>query len=803
MEFGTDSVGKHDSNKDQAAAAHDALLNSLVLKELNEKGIPNTPELAPNSAAARLGLVTFKGLAHVPEGMLNAVVHDFKNPLETAETLGSAAGMAFVLKTVLPESGMAGKIASAAIGAYFTYRAAEPIIDSYKKANNAQTMDQLDLASRQFGDAGGSFVVNSAVAAVGYKAGSMVTDRWLSSASMDGFADAKVKFYDQLSESSTAMTDRIGITTPKGSPQIFEANSANPRVRVEGSERQAPTGNITGEVDPNAPMEVSVMLKSKGSDLRMDRTLARIAQGRQAPLNDTDFSKTFGATKESLDAVSKFANDYGINVTESDLISGRVVLSGKTEQFSKAFETKLSQYEDNGVVFRGREGALTIPKEIAPHIANVLGVDDRPQARAHVVFLDDIANDRPQSIVGKAEAADGPAPTDPPPPIEPGGKKVRGYYPNEVADAYNYPKNTTGKGQAVGIVELGGGLDKADNAKYYQDRNLPEPKINVIEIGNAKNKPGVNSRFDGEVALDSQVIGTVAPEATQNLIFAPNNDKGFIDGVTRGTFAQEGEMQNSSISISWGGPEEMWSQQAIEGMGLAVKKAALKGISVFAASGDDGALDRARSGKWQADFPASNPGVTGAGGTRLTIENGARKDEVAWNNHRQDDATGGGVSQVYPVQDFQKDAKVPLNATTQLPGRGVPDIAANADPLTGYRIRVGGNETITGGTSAVAPLYSALMMRVNEALGKPVSNLNPWLYKNTGIFNDIVLGDNNAYKAGPGWDAVTGWGSIDGTKMLEALKANPTVPANFGEFKFVGPSQIQVASGTDGSQQGR
>lgn len=786
------SESVRDAGSPLISGDENALINRLAKDMLN----PNPASLlsfneAPDNAVTRYGLVTVHGIENVPRGMANAVVHQVKNPLETLETLGTAAGMAVVLKTVLPEGGMAGKVAGALIGGYFTYKAAEPIVDSYKKAGSAHSLQQLDFASRQFGDAGGSFIVNSAVAAVGYKLGSTATERVLSSKSFDGFADAKANFYDRLGQATAKVTDNLGLS--KSAPSLNPIESVAPgtsgsRVKLPWSDRQAPEGTLKGELDPNTPMEVTVMLKSKGSELRMDRTLSRIAQGRQAPLNDSQFVQEFGANKESLDAVGKFADEYGLKVGEADLKSGRVVLNGTVKEFSAAFETSLAQYENNGVSFRGRVGTLSVPQELAPHILGILGTDDRPQARAYNVVKFMEPHDEPPT---------GGSPTPGDPPIDPSGRKPKGYMPNEVADAYNFPKDTTGKGQAVGIVELGGGIDLADNAKYYQEHGLPQPKVNVIEVGGAKNRPGVDSNADGEVILDSQVIGAVSPEATQNLIFAPNSDKGFIDAITRATFPEKGEVPNSAISISWGAPEESWTKQGMEGMSQAFKKAALKGISVFAASGDDGALDRSRSGKWQVDFPASDPSVTGTGGTKLMIKDGKIESEVAWNNHRANDAGGGGVSQIFPPQDFQKDAGVPVNANPGgAPGRGVPDVAGNADPGTGYRLRIAGREGVIGGTSAVSPLYSALTMRLNEALGKPVGYLNPWIYKNTSVFNDIVLGDNNGYKTGPGWDPVTGLGSIDGSKMLSALKTNPIVHNEFGQFRFLGPTQVIGADGS-------
>lgn len=800
----TDSMQGKELPKSAAAHGenHDALINRLAQEHLMGAPGRNTlvsQDLASDNTMVRYGQVTLDGLGKVPEGIGKSVLHNLTNPLEMLETAGTAAGMAFVLKTVLPEGGMAGKVAGALIGGYFTYKAAEPVFGAYKLAGNAVTVRDMNVAATQIGDAGGSFLVNSLIAAGAYKLGSHYTDRMLTSEALDGFADKKANFYAKLGDSSSkltsSITDRLGITTPKPpeapiTPQVAGSLSLDPRVKFLASERSTPQGLLKGEIDPNAPMEVSVMLKSKGSELAMNRTLARIAQGRQAALSDADLLQKFGATQESLDALTRFANENGLKVAESNLTSGRVVLSGSTGQFSEAFQTKLAQYEHpSGAIFRGREGSLSVPQDLSQHIVGILGMDNRPQARSyHIKFAGPVPELPAEPPTGGPPSR----PLDPPV----GGQEphsTRAFMPNEVADAYNFPKDSMGKGQAVGIVELGGGIDMADNAKYYKQHGLPLPKINVIEVGGAKNSPG--GAADGEVLLDSQVIGVIAPEATQNLLFAPNSEKGFTDSITRLTFPEKGEVQNSAISISWGQNEEAWTQQAISGMSQAFKKAALKGISIFAASGDDGALDNSRSGKLQADYPASDPMVTGTGGTRLEVgPNGKITNETVWNNHRPNDAGGGGISQVFPPQDFQKDIKtIPLNANTGKPGRGVPDIAGNADPVTGYRIRVGGSESQTGGTSAVSPLYSALMMRINGALDKPFATpLNQWLYKNaeSGIFNDITIGDNNGYKAGPGWDATTGLGSIDGSKMLALIRSNPHLDTNFGNFRYLGPTQF-------------
>jgi len=524
------------------------------------------------------------------------------------------------------------------------------------------------------------------------------------------------------------------------------------RAQLLDTTRSQTVGTRIGETDPNAEMTATIMVRSKASTREIDEAVQKVVSHQRDAFNAKDFNDKFGADPQSMERVQKFAKDNGLTIAQADLDSGRVVLKGKVGDFSNAFKVHLDDYKCDDGIARERTGTISVPTEIGTDVQAVLGLDTRPHARA---------------LFQKQETHMQFAP-----------RAVSGFLPTQVADAYEFPKESMGGGQSVGIIELGGGLDLDDNAKYYQEHGLKLPNIQVVGLDGANNTTG--SDADGEVALDSQVIGAVAPDANQQLIFAPPSDQGFVDAVTRATFAQEGEKQNSAISISWGGRESTWDAQAIKSMDLAFKKAALKGISVFAAAGDTGAGDLQRGqkddGKFVADYPASDPWVTATGGTRLVIDADGHPKEVTWNDNKNS-STGGGVSQVFDLPDFQKGVNVPTNphpadGSGPKTGRGVPDVAGDASPATGYQVRVGGEDQVIGGTSAVAPLYAALMMRVNASLGKPAGFLNPFLYEHgsSGIFNDITRGNNNGFNAGPGWDAVTGWGSIRGTEFLNQLR---------------------------------
>ncbi len=558
--------------------------------------------------------------------------------------------------------------------------------------------------------------------------------------------------------------NKTGSTTAADTALHQEAYLMKPHVKVEGDRAQLLNTKSTpadqdktlvGPTDANKELTVTIMVKSKASDQEINKTLEKVVKHQIKPLTDKEFADKFGADPDAVQRVLKLAADNNLKAADVDMRSGRIELKGAAKDFGGAFKVKLNEYQDaTGLSFQQHEGTLSVPKSMRKDVEGIFGLDSKPLATPKFVIL---------------------------PPgggIEPHGL-FTGYMPGQVAEAYNFPKESMGAGQAVAIVELGGGLDRADNSAYYKSHNLKEPEINIVTVGGAENKVG--GAADGEVALDSQIIGAVAPDAKQMLIFGPNTDQGFLDTITRATFTKPGEAENSAISVSWGAPESSWAPDAMRAMDLAFKKAALKGISIFCASGDTGAKDNAPDKKYTPDFPSADPWVTGTGGTKLKVDaSGHRKSEDAWNDGwliglGKTVAGGGGISAFFQVPDYQAGVKMPPNANkTGVPGRGVPDIAGNASVLEGYQVRFGGKEMPIGGTSAVAPLYAALTMRLNGALGHPVGFLNPFLYeqgKNGGkIFHDITNGDNAGYNAGPGWDATTGWGTIDGQKMLDALR---------------------------------
>jgi kumamolisin len=328
---------------------------------------------------------------------------------------------------------------------------------------------------------------------------------------------------------------------------------------------------------------------------------------------------------------------------------------------------------------------------------------------------------------------------------------------------------------------LGGGYTTSDLKTYFTGLGLKtQPKVTAISVDGGKNTPG--GAADAEVELDVEVIGSIAPGAKIAVYFAPNTDQGFLDAVTDAV--HDSVHKPSVVSISWGQSEDDWTAQARTAMNTALQDAATLGVTVTIASGDNGSTDGAGDGALHVDFPASSPFALACGGTTLAGTGSKISSEVVWNETAsQEGATGGGVSNAFALPSYQSKVGVPANPETEFVGRGVPDVAGNADPVTGYRVRVDKQNVVVGGTSAVAPLWAALIALINQKLGTPVGFLNPKIYPlGETVFHDITSGNNDdsglgQYSAKAGWDACTGLGSPNGAALLSALTSASSAKA--------------------------
>jgi kumamolisin len=502
------------------------------------------------------------------------------------------------------------------------------------------------------------------------------------------------------------------------------------------SERKVPTdANHIGRTDPQQIISVSVIVKRKNPlDLH--------ALGGQI-VSREDFDQQFAADPASFDALRTFAHENGLTVDESasSLSRRTIVLRGPVQSMEKAFGVELHDYEDATTKkrYHAFTGEVSLPETHAPLVEAVLGLDARPVAKPHIRFLKDLK-----------KASDAAAAT---------GQAVA-FNPPQVAELYDYPTTVNGAGETIGILELGGGYETSDIQTYFTGLGLTPPTVVALSVDGGTNVPGGDPNgADGEVALDIQVAGSIANGAKIAVYFAPNTDQGFIDAIT--TAVHDTANTPSVLSISWGGPESSWAQSSVTALDDACQSAAALGVTITVASGDNGSSDGVSGNN--VDFPASSPHVLACGGTELIGSGTSIESETVWNDGSQGGATGGGYSTLFPVPTWQSSAGI------SGPGRGVPDVAGDAAPESGYNILVDGQQEVVGGTSAVAPLWAALIAMINQMKGAPVGFVNPTLYGNAGDFRDITSGNNGAYSAGPGWDACTGLGSPNGQEIAGAL----------------------------------
>ena len=520
-------------------------------------------------------------------------------------------------------------------------------------------------------------------------------------------------------------------------------------VEIPGSHRDAPADAQQIAAAAHAggstePIEISIYLKPREADplLQQEPITAQAAaaagQGHALPRDVSAQRATTYA--DEFAKIAAFANETGLSIVNQDPARRLVKLSGPVDKIESAFRTKLHYYHDGKQAFRARSGSLSAPADVVDSIEAVLGLDTRP-----------IAKPRLQHHFNPHAAG--------------------GHLPNEVAKLYAFPSTPNhGGGQCIAIIELGGGFRNSDNQKAFKAMNLTTPKVTAISVSGGSNQPGKDPDSDGEVALDIQVTGGAAPGAAIAVYFAPNTVQGFVDAITRAVHDQQN--RPSVISISWGSAESQWTGQGRAAMTSALRDAALMGVSVLAAAGDDLASDGVKDGRAHTDFPASSPYTIGCGGTVIATAAGHIASEEVWNHG--DSGTGGGVSDVYPLPAYQSKAGVPKSVNDGKIRRGVPDLAGDADPDSGYRVVVGGVGGIIGGTSAVAPLLAGLFALINEACGRHVGFIHPILYGNPTACRSITKGDNKigglGYAAGPGWNACTGLGVPDGEALLKVFK---------------------------------
>lgn len=563
------------------------------------------------------------------------------------------------------------------------------------------------------------------------------------------------------------------------------------RITLPGSARRPLAGaKVVGAVDPAQRIEITLQIRRRpGSDLAatVDRISAQPLAARRY-LTRAELASQAGADPADIARIDRFAHDHGLTVVEADAARRTVKLSGTLRDVSAAFGARLRRYKSGSVSYRGRTGSLTIPAELQDVILRVLGLDDRPVVETHYRLLSQAQNSPAARSRSRAHK---------------GGKRPRpaaaiaatSYTPPQLASIYDFPSGLDGTGQTIALIELndvdsqgnptGAGYETSDLEAFFKSLGITMPSVSAVGVDGGANVPGKDPDADGEVTLDIEVAGGIAPGAKIAVYFGTNTDDGFIQVLSAAV--HDDVRKPGIISLSWGQAEETATAQLLQGLQEILQEATALGVTVCVAAGDDGSADMQQQvwdDKPHVDFPASSPYALACGGTTLAASSTAGAPvETVWNRGATGGATGGGVSNFFPKPSYQSGVTVPPPANPA-GGRGVPDVCADADPYTGYTVVIGGKKQGIGGTSAVAPLYAGLIARINQSLtaggGNPVGYINPLLYSRAaaaGAFHDVTDGNNDIYHdlggefgAGPGWDPCTGLGSADGAKLLAALK---------------------------------
>jgi kumamolisin len=387
--------------------------------------------------------------------------------------------------------------------------------------------------------------------------------------------------------------------------------------RLAGSVRHRPVGaRLVGLARPAEKLSITVRVRRppKAPPLPDARHWMRVAVSERSYLTRAEFSARYGATRRDLEKVVAFAQSHGLTVRDVSAPRRSVMLSGRVQDFEHAFAVKLNAYRNSGETFRGREGPIHIPRSLRGIITGVFGLDNRSMAR-------------------RAYTPAGAAPLT----------------PMQVAQLYEFPIFLDGMGQSIAVLEFGGGFvidsmtgraPDLDATFQALGRTTPDVAVGPPVDGVTNSPIGGGANDDVETVLDITVAGCIAPRARIIAYFAPWTEQGWVDALT--TIANDTINAPSILSISWGWAEGFgaegfsltWTAMAMQHVSETLQEAAAMRLTVFISSGDDGTTCNIDDGRAHVSYPASDPWVTGCGGTIITNVSGNSFEEQTWKDKR-------------------------------------------------------------------------------------------------------------------------------------------------------------------------
>jgi kumamolisin len=474
-------------------------------------------------------------------------------------------------------------------------------------------------------------------------------------------------------------------------------------------------------------------------------------------LSSAEFDARFGPSQAQYENLKSLAQQYGLAVVGEH--SSRTVLDvqAPAATIRNVFGSRLNLLRRaDGKQYFAPDREPMAPFPISAVGAEVVGLNQQPR-QTHLINMGKASESGVGSHAGTGS----------------GGS----YQPADIKTAYNANGIQNG-GQAVAVYELST-ANYSDAATYASQFGLTNPTLvqKTVDGGTTDNSGA------GEVMLDIELIMAIANPSTIYVYTGPNTAAGALDTYTQ---IANDHLVNQ-VSTSWGLDETSQGSAAANAENTAFTKMVAEGMALFAASGDCGAFDSG-STTLNVDDPASNPNVTGVGGTTLTTSTTQQfTSEVPWANPsdtsrcQKGSGGGGGISSLWPIPSYQQG--ITSNAPTgqfSTTMRNVPDVTLDADPNSGYMVfdSVDGGWLVFGGTSAAAPLWAGFWSLVSHSAGKSAGFANPTLYtlanNSTSYardFHDVTSGTNLFYKAVTGYDVASGWGSYNAGNLLADVVA--------------------------------
>ena len=495
--------------------------------------------------------------------------------------------------------------------------------------------------------------------------------------------------------------------------------------------------------------------------LSFDKNLSAIEKAKT-------YSDKYGLTKKRLDLIKEFADNFNLQIRRKNRVLGTIELKGKINDIERAFKVKLyyallkeSRKNKNHKILH-HDGPVSVPKKIHGLVDAVIGLRKIP-------FI----HQAPDKKIAKAVKA----------------SAAVGYTSKWFGEHYSFPKSFNGSGQKIAIIACGGGYRQKELDAYYKLAGIDiASPVKPYTVDGMKNSPGTWG-YDYELYTDILVTQAAAPGAQIEVYFTENSLKGFSDAVEKITKAKE---VPNIITYSWSSSENSHDIKQINAIERILEYATtVHDISIVVCSGDKGSTNEEENSKTtgvMVTYPASSRWVLSCGGTMSGESNQNRiKSEKVWQSTFLYDisianGSGGGFSNYISRPSYQTGKRSGGYPKTTSKKRGVPDVAAYADVAPGglaYWIRFDGKDWLTGGTSSSAPLWAALIARLNQGLKRNLGFVNPVLYRmNSAGITSLNVG-SNAMPSGPkkwsaqdGWDPCTGLGIPNGAKILRWLKAN-------------------------------